>query len=161
MRTAIFPARFEQLDVIREFAAKAARDAGMEEGDIYAVELSIDEACSNIIEHAYAGTDGGEIECTCSHDLHALKIILRDHGRPFDPSVVPDPDLGAKLEDRQVGGLGIFLMKQLMDEVHFEPLGESGNLLTLVKRRNVAEPFPELRQSPWHRILVLGGEVMR
>jgi serine phosphatase RsbU (regulator of sigma subunit)/anti-sigma regulatory factor (Ser/Thr protein kinase)/putative methionine-R-sulfoxide reductase with GAF domain len=161
MRTAIFPARFEQLDVIRDFASQAARDAGMEEGDVYAVELAIDEACSNIIEHAYEGIEGGEIECTCSQDAHVLKIILRDHGRPFDPSVVPDPDLGAKLEDRQVGGLGIFLMKQLMDEVHFEPLGESGNLLTLVKRRNVVDTFPELRQSPWHRILVLGEELMR
>lgn len=161
MRTSIFPARFEQLDAIREFVSQAARDAGMEDGDIYAVELAIDEASSNIIEHAYDGIDGGEIECTTDHDAHALRIVLRDHGHPFDPSVVPEPDLDATLEDRQVGGLGVFLIKQLMDEVHFEPLGESGNLLTLVKRRKVEDAFPELRQTAWHRILALGEDLMR
>jgi serine/threonine-protein kinase RsbW len=135
MRTEIFPAKFDQLDPIREFVARAARDAGMDDQDVYSVELCMDEACSNIIEHAYEGEVSGEIECTCDSDDDALTIIIRDHGRPFDPSSVPDPDLDAALADRPIGGLGVYLMRKLMDDVRFERLGESGNLLTMVKRR--------------------------
>jgi serine/threonine-protein kinase RsbW len=107
----------------------------MQDSEVNAVELAVDEACSNIVEHAYRGVKKGEIECTCDAGPEALTIILRDHGRPFDVSAVPEPDLDTNLKDRRVGGLGIFIMKKLMDEVHFETLGKSGNLLTLVKRK--------------------------
>ena len=135
MRTAIFPARFDQLDEIRAFAAQAARDAGLQDSEVHAVVLAVDEACSNIVEHAYRGKKKGEIECTCDADAEALTIILRDHGRPFDLTRIPEPDLDTDLRHRQVGGLGIFIMKKLMDEVRFEVLGKSGNVLTLVKRK--------------------------
>jgi serine/threonine-protein kinase RsbW len=137
MRTAIFSAKFDQLDAIRDFAAQAARDAGMDDSTTYAVELCIDEACTNIIEHAYEGIDGGEIECTCDINDQNLTIIIHDHGKSFDPSNIPFPDLGSDLETRPVGGLGVFLIKKLMDEVRFEPLGEVGNVLTMVKRRKI------------------------
>jgi serine/threonine-protein kinase RsbW len=135
MRTAIFLARFDQLDAIRGFAAQAARDAGMQDSEVNAVELAVDEACSNIVEHAYKGRKKGEIECTCDSGPEALTIILRDHGRPFDVSKVPIPDVDADLKDRRIGGLGIFIMKKLMDDVRFEALGKSGNVLTMVKRK--------------------------
>ena len=107
----------------------------MDESDTYSVELAVDEACTNIIEHAYRGSHDGEIECTCDARDDDLTIILRDHGRPFDVASVPEPDLKADLEDRKVGGLGVFLIHKLMDDVRFEPLGKSGNVLTMVKRR--------------------------
>jgi len=163
MRTAIFTAKFDQLDAIREFAAQAARDAGMDDSATYAVELCIDEACTNIIEHAYEGIDGGEIECTCDKDDKNLTIILHDHGKSFDPSSIPFPDLNADLESRPVGGLGVFLIKKLMDEVRFEPLGEVGNVLTMVKHRSVEPGKAKNRQptSSWKQILLLGEELMR
>ncbi|HVP13740.1 MAG TPA: ATP-binding protein [Phycisphaerae bacterium] len=134
MRTTIFPAKFDQLEAIRKFAGQAARDMGMDDSDIYTVELAVDEACTNIIEHAYRGIKGGDIECTCDAQAESLTIILRDHGKPFNPSSVPYPNLDAELKDRKVGGLGVYIIRKLMDEVHFEPLGESGNVLTLIKR---------------------------
>ena len=163
MRTAIFSAKFEQLDAIRAFAAQAARDAGMDDSESYAVELSVDEACTNIIEHAYEDVEGGEIECTCNVDEKNLTIIIHDHGKSFDPSEVALPDLDADLETRPVGGLGVFLMKKLMDEVHFEPLGEAGNVLTLVKH---LKPKPGKSKgsrppSDWKQIVLLGDELMR
>lgn len=133
MRTAIFSAKFEYLDEMREFAGQAARDAGLNDEQIYAVKLAVDEACTNIIEHAYAIENGGDIECTCMADQTCIKIMLRDHGRPFDPTLAPNPDLSLELEHRPIGGLGIFLMKTLMDEIHYDALGESGNLLTMIK----------------------------
>jgi len=133
MRTEIFLAKFEYLDEMREFAGQAARDAGLNDEQVYAVKLAVDEACTNIIEHAYGHENGGDIECTCMADHTCIKIMLRDHGRPFDPTLVPNPDLTLQLENRPIGGLGVFLMKTLMDEIHYEALGESGNLLTMVK----------------------------
>ena len=134
MRTAIFPARFDQLNAIREFAAQAARDAGMGDSDIDAVQLAVDEACSNIIEHAYRGVKGGDIECTCDPGPNAVTVALRDHGRPFDPRKVPPADLTSDISHRRIGGLGVYLIHALMDEVRFEALGASGNVLTLTKR---------------------------
>jgi serine/threonine-protein kinase RsbW len=133
MRTAIFPARYKNLDDMRHFAAQAAKDAGMDDTEVYAVELAVDEACSNIIEHAYGLNYGGEIECTCTTENDYLTIILRDHGKPFDPSGIVKPDLESGLAKRPLGGLGVYLMRQLMDVVQFESLGEAGNLLTMVK----------------------------
>ena len=135
MRTAIFAARFDQLDAIREIAAQAAREAGMDDSGIFGVELSMVEACTNVIEHAYEGLDGGEMECTCDFDDEKLTIIIHDHGKSFDPSSIALPDLDSDLESRPLGGLGVFLMKKSMDEVRFESLGEGGNLLTMVKYR--------------------------
>src|SRR5450759_3085378 len=163
MRTAIFPAKFEQLDAIREFAAQAARDAGMDDSLIYAVELSMDEACTNIIEHAYEGIKGGEIECTCNSDDKNLTIMIRDHGKSFDPSSIALPDLDADLDSRPVGGLGVFLMKKLMDEVRFEPLGESGNVLTMIKHRKTEPEKDKAAQPPsaWKQIINRGEELRR
>ena len=64
-------------------------------------------------------------------------MILRDYGRPFDPASVPEPDLHASLEDRRGSGLGLYFMRQLMDKVHFEFTPDSGNVLTMVKRKEV------------------------
>ncbi|MGB8212677.1 MAG: GAF domain-containing protein [Anaerolineales bacterium] len=163
MRTAIFPARFEQLDGIRGFASQAARDAGMDDSETYAIELAIDEACTNVIEHAYQGEDNGEIECTCESENGVLTIVIRDHGKPFDPSTVAAPDLEGDIDSRAIGGLGVFLMKQLMDEVRFEPLGESGNVLTMLKRRKPRERAsrPVSPDSAWRQIIQLGEELMQ
>jgi len=135
MRTAIFPARYKNLDDMRQFAAQAAKDAGMDNTEVCAVELAVDEACTNIIEHAYGLNKGGEIECTCTAANDCLTVILRDHGKPFNLSSVTEPDLSSGLEKRPLGGLGVYLMRQLMDEVRFEALGEAGNLLTMVKHK--------------------------
>jgi sigma-B regulation protein RsbU (phosphoserine phosphatase) len=164
MRTEIFAAKFDQLDAIRGFAAQAARDAGMDDSGVYAVELSMDEACTNIIEHAYEGLEGGEIECTCNADAKKLTIIIHDHGKPFDPASIALPNLDADLESRPVGGLGVFLMKKLMDDVSFEPLGgEAGNVLTMIKLCK-SEPTKAKASPPvttWKQILNLGEELMR
>jgi serine/threonine-protein kinase RsbW len=162
MRTAIFPARFDQLDTIREFASQAARDAGMDDSETYSIELAIDEACTNIIEHAYQGENRGDIECTCDSNDASLTLVIRDHGKPFDPSRLVSPNLDADIEHRVVGGLGVFLMKQVMDEVHFEPMGEYGNVLTMVKRRKTGTVGSRsgAQDATWRQIILLGEELM-
>ncbi|MGD1993827.1 MAG: ATP-binding protein [Anaerolineae bacterium] len=138
-RSIIFPGRFESLAKIGEFVTRAAEEAGFDAREVYAVQLAVDEACSNIIEHAYGGENRGAIECTCRVVPEALIIILQDRGRPFDPEGVPEPNLDASLEERQGGNLGLYFMRQLMDEVRFERKSGSFNVLTMVKRREVTD----------------------
>lgn len=139
VQTLTVTGKFENLSLIGEFVTRAAQAAGLDERAVYAVEMAVDEACSNIIEHAYGGEGRGDIECAFRIDETGLTITLRDHGRPFDPQSVPQPDLKADIEEREVGGLGIYIMRHLMDEVHFDFTSEEGNVLTLVKRRSFSE----------------------
>ena len=97
--------------------------------------MAADEAFSNIVEHAYGDEASGDVECTCRVENDALVMTLRDHGIEFDPASVPPPDINGDLEERDYCGLGLYFMNKLMDEVHFEFDAESGNMVTMVKRR--------------------------
>ena len=92
----VYPAQFENLDHVREFVGAAARKCGLDAPAIYAVQLAVDEAFSNIIEHAYGGECLDQIECECQIASPGLTVTLRDCGSPFDPGAVPDskPDCG-------------------------------------------------------------------
>jgi serine/threonine-protein kinase RsbW len=129
-----FPARFEYLDEIRDYVGLKARAARFADKDVYAIQLATDEAASNIIEHAYAGYSNADFELTCIFEHNRLIITLLDHGKSLDLSKVEKPDVKADLSKRKIGGLGIYLMRKLMDEVRYE-VTSSGNLLTLIKRR--------------------------
>ena len=129
-----FSANFAFLDEIREFVGNIARSGGFGDKDIYNIQLAADEAASNIIEHAYQGVRNGVLEISCGMRDGAITIIMVDHGESFDPSAIPLPDLKADLSERKIGGLGIFLMRKLMDEVHYESK-KSGNVLTMIKRK--------------------------
>ena len=135
MSKIIFPARFEFLDEIRDFVAQIARDGGFTEKMIYSLQLAADEAASNIIEHAYEGISDAVIDITCVMQDDILVITMRDTGHSFDPSAVKKPDLKANLSERQIGGLGVYLMRKLMDDVSYESNSGTGNLLTMTKRR--------------------------
>ena len=130
-----FPARFEFLDDIREYVGRKARSAKFTDKDIYSIQLATDEAASNIIEHAYSGIRDAQIELTCVFEKNKLIITLLDHGKSFDISRVEPPDLTVDLSQRKIGGLGIYLMRKLMDEVRYE-VTKSGNVLTLIKLRD-------------------------
>jgi len=136
MQSIQFPAKFDFLDEIRDFVGRIARAGGFGSKEVYSIQLATDEAASNIIEHAYEGINNGVLEISCGMQGSAIKIVLVDHGEPFDPSEVPMPDLKADLSERKIGGLGIFLMRKLMDEVHYDSQpGKNSNTLTMIKRK--------------------------
>jgi serine/threonine-protein kinase RsbW len=134
MTTVIFPGRYDSLAKIGDFIRRTASEAGLDNLAVYTVETAVDEACSNIIEHAYGGEDKGDIECTCNQSQDKLTIILRDTGDAFDPKSIPEPDLGAPLEQREDHGLGLYFMRKWMDEVYFESLAGGGNVVVMVKK---------------------------
>lgn len=136
MFNATYPADFAQLDAIRDFVGEAATQAGFSSQEIYAVQLATDEACSNVIEHAYKNMRGGDIEITCDVRPGEVKIVIHDHGLKFDMGKVKKPNLSKRLEDREVGGLGVYFIYKLMDEVEFVSTKKEGNTLTMVKRKS-------------------------
>ncbi len=132
----IVPGRFEHLTEIATFVTQAAREAGLDDDEVFHVEMAVDEACSNIIEHAYA-SQAGDIQLACSSPAAGqFEIVIRDSGRPFDPAEVPPPNVDAPddLDNLNEGGLGLYFMRKLMDEVRFEFVPGQGNRLTMTKR---------------------------
>ncbi|MFP4343916.1 MAG: ATP-binding protein [Anaerolineales bacterium] len=134
--SAVFAAQLESLSAINAFVTRAAEEAGLDDRAVYAVQMAVEEASANIIQHAYGEEvpAGAEIEFTCVVRQKELTLILKDEGRAFDPATVSDPDLCSPVEERQAGGLGVFFIRQLMDEVHFECEAGTTNVLTMVKR---------------------------
>jgi len=135
MKSVQFAAKFEFLDEIRDFVGEIARAGGFSDKDVYNIQLATDEAASNIIEHAYENQPDVILELSCGMRGDVITITLIDHGESFDPSEIPLPDLKADLSDRKIGGLGIFLMRKLMDEVRYEPRSDKSNILTMTKRK--------------------------
>jgi serine/threonine-protein kinase RsbW len=124
MQSVQFIAKFEQLDEIREFVGEIARAGGFGSKDIYDILLA-----------AYEGVKNGVLEISCGAKDGAITIIMVDYGESFDSSAIPLPDLKADLSERKIGGLGIFLMRKLMDEVHYKSRRDKSNVLTMIKRK--------------------------
>ena len=128
------PGRLDQLITISEFIAQAAHQARLDERTTFHIQMAVDEACTNVIQHAYKDIKDGRIEITCRYADEEFTVVIQDHGHPFDPAAIPLPDLNADLEKRREGGLGLYFMRRLMDEVRFSFDAEAGNTVTMIKR---------------------------
>jgi serine/threonine-protein kinase RsbW len=132
--TRSFPGSYESLARIGNFVRKIAQDAGFKNFEIYSIEMAVDEACSNIIEHGYLGEGKGIIHCTCSANETGLTIELKDRGKSFDSGAISQPNLSENIDEREAHGLGLYFIQQWMDEVSFTTDGPE-NILTMVKHR--------------------------
>jgi serine/threonine-protein kinase RsbW len=126
-------AQLENLAVIRRFVEDAMTALGIDPATIASTVLAVDEAASNIITHGYQGQPGN-IEIDVQREKSTLVVSLRDRAPPFDLTSVPTPDLAVPLEERVVGGLGIHLIRQMMDKVICRMTPQGGNELLLIKR---------------------------
>jgi serine/threonine-protein kinase RsbW len=137
----------ENVSVACDFVVEAAREAGLDERAVHHCYLAVDEACTNIIEHGY-GRQCGDcvIEISCQRDDDALTITILDDSPAFDPLDRPDPDPQTPMNQRGVGGWGIFFIKKLMDQVTYS-YADSRNRLVMIKkisRPPLAEPKHDL-----------------
>lgn len=114
------PSQTENLEVIRNFVTGVAKKVGFEKDDIQKIELAVDEACTNVIEHAYKDRKDQNIDVAVKIDYNKLTVVVTDHGETFKPHDVKMPDMKKYLAELRVGGLGIYLMKTLMDEVDYK-----------------------------------------
>ncbi len=126
-----FDACPEELKQIREAVREATRGSGLDEETTGDVVLAVDEACQNIIRHAYGGCEGGEIELVLRVEDGSVVVELRDFASAVDPECVKGE---RDLEEVRPGGLGTHFMRTLMDEVEFVECSDRGNLLRMRKR---------------------------
>ena len=98
----------------------------------YAVNLSIDEILTNTISYGYDDDEPHRIEIVLRREADSLAVVIRDDSAPFDLSAAPEADVEASLDERKVGGLGLFFVHQMMDKVEYERV-EGRNVVTLTK----------------------------
>lgn len=138
--TVTLPGKLASLYIFIDFVTSCARDQGFGSEKISEIELALEEVLVNIIKHAYkeCGIDG-DIEITCNiDDAGSLFIEIADSGTPFDIFSAREPDIFADIDERQIGGLGIFFVKKLMDDVRYRRENDR-NILTLVVK-NTSSP---------------------
>ena len=133
-RRIVVPGRYESVKDVCDFVSRAAVEAGLGEHEMFHCQLAADEACTNIIEHAYGGEDLGAIEITCDVRPGELTMILFDRGLPFDPTAVPEPGHFNSIDDATIGGQGWYFIRKVMDSVHFD-CRPGGNTLMMTKRK--------------------------
>jgi sigma-B regulation protein RsbU (phosphoserine phosphatase) len=126
-----FPARAVELKGVRNAIREAVEGCGCSAKSTADIVLATDEACQNIIRHAYRGDSDNVIEIEVEHRDDGLVFSLTDHAPTIDPSQVKPRDL----EDIRPGGLGTYFIRRVMDQVEFlKPASGRGNLLRMVRR---------------------------
>ena len=127
------PAAVDQIGAACEFVARVARAAGMGEDGVYHCQLSVEEICTNIIEHGYHyNSDRNFIDIVC--ELHPGRLIIRifDDAPRFNPLELPDPNPGLPLWEREGGGWGVYFVRKFMNHIAYS-YDNSRNQLILEK----------------------------
>jgi anti-sigma regulatory factor (Ser/Thr protein kinase) len=126
------PAELASLPALVEHALAACARAGLDTETTYAVRLAVEEVVMNLIAHGYVGRAPGPIGLSVDASPTRVVVTISDEARPFDPASAATPDVGAPLEEWRPGGLGLHLVRQLLDDIRYES-STDGNRLTLVK----------------------------
>lgn len=125
-------AELETLGAFRDFIDGACQQIGTDGDTCHDLKFAVDEACTNVITHGYAGMNPGSIMLVLEYQPLQVRVEITDFGHPFEPAEPEAPDLEAELEDRTRGGLGLYFIYQTMDEIRYWT-GEEGNVLTFIK----------------------------
>ncbi|MDD1702895.1 MAG: ATP-binding protein, partial [Methanoregula sp.] len=110
------------------------RSFGFSDEQVLDIQLAVEEAITNSIVHGYAGGTG-TLGIRCRAGPEEVTVEISDNAPPFDPLDVPDPDISADIREREIGGLGVFLIKKVTDRATYR-YENAQNILTLVKKKN-------------------------
>ena len=133
MESRIFKADVKELDNLFEYSSTLLEVLDFAKRDIIMINTALEEVFVNVAKYAY--DSGGEVEVTLSNDKNKVTFTFRDSGKPFNPLTKEDPNVTATSEEREIGGLGIYMVKNIMDETEYEYI-DGHNVLTLTKYRN-------------------------
>ena len=125
------PAEVDHLDEVLEFTEAAVNASGLDKKSGYNLNIAVEEIFVNISKYAYP-SDNGDITISLSVSDEVITVEFKDTGTPYDPLGKPDPDITLSAEDREIGGLGIFMVKKLMDSVEYR-YEDGWNILTMSK----------------------------
>ena len=129
MDTLRLPATMESLEPFRRFVLESLKQLNPVDEVVFKIELVLEEALTNVVHYAYPEAVG-EIEVGCALEDHKrFCFCVKDWGLPFNPLKRPDPEMSEEISERQVGGLGIYLIRHLVDELQYQ-WHEGGNLMT-------------------------------
>jgi len=128
------PSSTGNLSMIRDFVGGIGRRAGLNDAEIAKLELAVDEACANVIEHAYGSDSTREVTVKATVDADAVHIAIIDTGRGFDPSQVKQIGLEELVSQRRTGVLGMRIIRKVMDEVNYQIVPGEKNELHMVMR---------------------------
>ncbi len=120
------------LQVIQRFVEAMLKMLDIADPPAYDIRLAVDEIATNIVKHAYREKPG-RIWVTCYRADDEFHVIVKDEGRPFDPTKMPPPDLTSELEQRTIGGLGIYFVRRVMTRMDYE-YKDGKNIVTMVKK---------------------------
>jgi serine/threonine-protein kinase RsbW len=123
--------KLENLPALIDFVISSLRSMHASDGCAFDVQLAVDEIATNIIKYAY-WKKPGPIWTSLSLDGDRVIVVIRDEGRPFDPTKVSPPELGRNIEDMAVGGLGIYLAKKVMGSIDYSH-ADGQNVLTMTR----------------------------
>lgn len=133
MKTMKTLAQLENLDLVQDFIEQQLLAAGCPEPIRMQVAMAVEEIYVNIVDYAYFPETGDvEVQCSLMENPLQVTIEFRDKGQPFDPLEHPEADIHSSAEERDIGGLGIFMTRQLMDKVDYR-YEHGKNILTLKK----------------------------
>lgn len=125
--------QLEQLTLVASFVEELCEELGLDASLVFNLNLVLEEAMTNVIMYAFPEGGKHELELTAATEGGTLSLVVKDSGIAFDPTAVPDADVTLTAEERPIGGLGIFLIRQIMDELNYERVDEY-NILTMKKK---------------------------
>lgn len=124
----------KHLSEVRDFVAKHAKNFGFGKQDVADIRLAVDEAYTNIIKHAYKNDKRKSVDIELGYNSNELWISLLDTGNAFDPSNYSKPDVRQKIKEKKRGGVGVYLIRELMDDVKYHTKG-SVNEIRMTKKK--------------------------
>jgi anti-sigma regulatory factor (Ser/Thr protein kinase) len=125
------------LSKVRDLVRRGVEQGNFPLDQLNRLQIAVDEAVTNIIEHGYADKprDVAAIDITLAVDAHCFRIDIVDHGERFPVDELADVDIAAHVAAGRSGGLGVFLMRRIMDQVDYHFRAGQPNRLTMIKRR--------------------------
>ena len=119
-----------EVPMLGEWMEVTGEQLGLPMSTVFQLNLALEEAFVNVVDYAYPGKNGMPVQLNMDGKGETLIFTLIDEGEPFDPTTLEAPDTSLPAEERPIGGLGVFLVKQIMDEVRYERQGNR-NILTM------------------------------
>jgi len=126
----------DNITSLKKFIDEAGRHMGLNEDITYALKLAMEEACVNIITHGYKESDPGLVKLTFEIDSESAQLTIYDEGMPFNPDDANAVDVESDWDERKVGGLGLLMIREMVDEINYKSDDGLGNFLVLTKKIN-------------------------
>ena len=133
-KSIVLPNDIQEVPKLTDFVGEVCEEMGFDEMTTKQMKLAIEEAVVNVMNYAYPPGQRGDVTIEAASNDTRLKFTIIDSGKPFDPTVQADVDTTLPASERRIGGLGIHLVRQIMDSINYERM-DSLNILTL--RKNV------------------------